>query len=161
MGMTGIMVFVRSGQERSVRNLETATVGLGVMDMGNKGAVGVRFDYFDGHAFASLTFVAAHLAAHEGNLQKRNENWKDIARRMVFSSKYKEAALRTARLVESAGETAPLLSDESPINATIYNPTSNLIVAGTFDALICALVSSPRRISAWLMRNYYSRFHLP
>ena len=35
------------------------------MEMGNRGAVGVRFTYHQGLASTELTFVAAHLAAME------------------------------------------------------------------------------------------------
>ena len=43
IGMTGIMVFAKDPE--AVQDIETGGVGVGLAEMGNKGAVGVRFTY--------------------------------------------------------------------------------------------------------------------
>lgn len=72
-----------------------AACGIGRL-MGNKGAVGVRVvldldleesekseEEHSGHTV--LTFVTAHLAAHDSGLKRRNEDWRSIVERLVFT----------------------------------------------------------------------------
>lgn len=71
-----------------VKEIRTATVGTGIAGvMGNKGAVGARIVVAaaDGKGPDEvLTFVSAHLAAHDHNVPRRNKDWKQIVQRMVF-----------------------------------------------------------------------------
>lgn len=77
--------------------------------MGNKGAVGVRVTLHDGleqegekgekgekrdedededwegGEGTSFTFVTAHLAAHQGKVARRAEDWRAIVERLVFT----------------------------------------------------------------------------
>lgn len=73
-----------------VREVRTAYVGTGIGGvMGNKGAVGVRVRVASADAKAPdevLTFVCAHLAAHDHNVARRNADWKAIVERLVFDS---------------------------------------------------------------------------
>ncbi|KAF7586905.1 hypothetical protein BBP40_008034 [Aspergillus hancockii] len=67
-GMTGLMVFARSDVAERISAVDTARVGLGVQEMGNKGAVGARLTYATHKTpddTVDLTFVAAHLAPME------------------------------------------------------------------------------------------------
>ena len=84
LGMTGIMVFAKDPDK--VHDLETGGVGVGLLEMGNKGGLGVRFTYGSGSASTEFTFVAAHLAPMEDAVDRRNEDWKSICRRLIFSS---------------------------------------------------------------------------
>lgn len=87
-GMTGLMVFARSDVTDRISWIETAHVGFGVQEMGNKGAVGARLGYVvDDHSAKTvdLTFVAAHLAPMEDALAQRNLDWQSIVERLVFS----------------------------------------------------------------------------
>lgn len=86
-GMTGIMVFVRSDVAGKVAWVEAAEVGVGVHEMGNKGAVGARVGYLAaGDETVDLTFVAAHIAPMEDGLDQRNQDWRNIVERLVFST---------------------------------------------------------------------------
>ncbi|EST07824.1 Endonuclease/exonuclease/phosphatase [Kalmanozyma brasiliensis GHG001] len=71
-----------------VKEIRTATVGTGIAGvMGNKGAVGARIVVAaaDGKGPDEiLTFISAHLAAHDHNVPRRNADWKQIVQRMVF-----------------------------------------------------------------------------
>ncbi|TKY87288.1 hypothetical protein EX895_003965 [Sporisorium graminicola] len=73
-----------------VKEIRTAKVGTGIAGvMGNKGAVGARIVVAaaDGKgADEVLTFVSAHLAAHDHNVLRRNKDWQQIVQRMVFES---------------------------------------------------------------------------
>jgi hypothetical protein len=127
LGMTGIMVFAKNPE--AIQDIETAGVGLGVFDMGNKGAIGVRFSYHGDRTSTELTFVAAHLAAHEPNVQRRNDDWKNIVRGLVFSSSSTE---KTRAAASQPGEDQPLLSISSR-DASIYKPTSHLFFGGDLN----------------------------
>ncbi|KAJ5177109.1 uncharacterized protein N7482_002986 [Penicillium canariense] len=99
-GMTGLMVFARADITNRISWIDTAHVGFGVQEMGNKGAVGARLGYVvEGRSSKTvdLTFVAAHLAPMENALAQRNLDWQSIVERLVFSH----------------GETPPKVSDES------------------------------------------------
>jgi hypothetical protein len=137
LGMTGIMIFAKDPS--CIQDIETGGVGVGLWDMGNKGAVGVRFTYHQGPASTELTFVAAHLAAMEGELLRRNQDWKSIVRGLVFSS---TSSKRKANDTSLSGEERPLLSI-SPRDASIYKPTSHLFLAGDLNYRTSLLSPSP------------------
>ncbi|TAQ83332.1 hypothetical protein B7494_g8344 [Chlorociboria aeruginascens] len=128
IGMTGMMVFARD--LTAVQDLETAEIGVGLWEMGNKGAVGVRFSYHDMGASTEITLVAAHLAAMEEELKRRNQDWKNIVRGLVFSSRRNENA--TSLSADTDADDQALLSI-SPQDASIYKPTSYLFLAGDLN----------------------------
>ena len=47
---------------------------------GNKGAVGIRFDYHD----TSFCFLTAHLAAGHSNVEERNADYRTIVDNLHF-----------------------------------------------------------------------------
>lgn len=145
VGITAIMVFAK--EPAAIDGMETAGVGLGASDMGNKGAVGVRFTYRDvdssGIASTELTFVAAHLAAMEGQLERRNEDWKNIVRGLVFSSISQEHTGNATSLSAQPFEDEQPLLSLSPRAAGIYRPTSHLFVAGDLNYRTSILKPSP------------------
>lgn len=145
IGMTALMIFALN--PASIEGIETAGVGLGELGMGNKGAVGVRVMYRDvdspGNTSTELTFVSAHLAAMEGELQRRNEDWKKIVRGLVFSSTAQErSGIATSLSTERDAAEQPLLS-VSPRAASLYKPTSHLFVAGDLNYRTSVLKPNP------------------
>mmetsp|Transcript_4416 Transcript_4416/g.13391 ORF Transcript_4416/g.13391 Transcript_4416/m.13391 type:complete len:772 (+) Transcript_4416:139-2454(+) len=79
--LVGIMlvIFVRPGIE--IKDLMVADAGTGFFNVvGNKGGVAARF-VING---VSLSCVSSHLAAHEQNISKRNQNFQDILKRATF-----------------------------------------------------------------------------
>ena len=90
VGMTAILLFARDPTK--VRQIEEAECGFGAADMGNKGAVGLRVAWADDgreheeEKSTELTFVAAHLAAMEWNVKKRNANWRTIMSSLTFAN---------------------------------------------------------------------------
>ncbi len=137
LGMTGIMVFAKDSSV--IHDIETAGVGVGFWEMGNKGSVGVRCTYQGTGTSTELTFVAAHLAPMEDGLQRRNEDWKSIVQGLVFSSASTD---RGGNATSLTGEERPLLSISSR-DASIYKPTTNLFVAGDLNYRTSILSPSP------------------
>ncbi|CAG8948740.1 hypothetical protein HYFRA_00001861 [Hymenoscyphus fraxineus] len=137
LGMTGIMAFAKDPD--AIRDIETGGVGVGLAEMGNKAAVGVRFSYHNGGSSTELTFVAAHLAAMEDCWERRNEDWKNIVRGLVFSSALADG---TKSRTELSPEGASLLSI-SPRDASVYKPTSHLFVAGDLNYRTSSLPPAP------------------
>ncbi|KAI9872470.1 MAG: hypothetical protein M1830_001579 [Pleopsidium flavum] len=140
LGMTAIMVFVRQDHVAAIQQIETAGVGVGLLGMGNKGAVGVRLGYSIGASDSEavgLTFIAAHLAPMEAALERRNEDWENIVRRLVFTPVGQEATRTATQPRRGQGDEAPLLpgpTDNSTMPTSgLYSPTSHLFVAGDLN----------------------------
>ncbi|EEQ84577.2 inositol 5-phosphatase [Blastomyces dermatitidis ER-3] len=135
VGMTAVMVFVRGDVAENIAWVETAEVGVGVHEAGNKGAAGVRIGYHIRDGTVDLTFVAAHLAPDEWAVARRNEDWKNIVQKLVFS-RVKIEGENTPIHDERNEEDVPLLQNESSdTNGDIglYSPRSYLFVAGDFN----------------------------
>ncbi|KAM0754092.1 DNase I-like protein [Meredithblackwellia eburnea MCA 4105] len=102
LGGIALLVYTR---DKTVTNrvvdVRVATAACGMFNrMGNKGAVGCRITLEEGDSDEAtlvegdvdgdtgntvLTFVTAHLAAHDSGLQRRNLDWKSIVERLVFA----------------------------------------------------------------------------
>ncbi|MCJ1276664.1 hypothetical protein MMC21_004471 [Puttea exsequens] len=141
VGMTAIMAFMLRDQTAQIIWLETAEVGVGLWEMGNKGAIGIRMGYSVGEETLDMTFVSAHLAPMEDALQRRNEDYKNIVRGLVFTSVSPTAVRKTtAQRIpqENSNDSDPLLptslNDESiPPMSGLYTPTSHLFLAGDLN----------------------------
>ncbi|MCJ1484350.1 hypothetical protein MMC06_004519 [Schaereria dolodes] len=140
VGMTAIMAFIREDCLNQIQWLETAGVGVGMHEMGNKGAVGLRLGYAVSDGTMEITFVAAHLAPMEDGLTRRNADWRSIVKGLVFTpvkarSTRKNKKMRTIGAQTDDG--APLLSEtqkhEADLRSQMYTPTSHLIFAGDLN----------------------------
>nr|POF06926.1 isoform 2 of inositol polyphosphate 5-phosphatase ocrl-1 [Quercus suber] len=138
VGMTAIMVFTRGAVRRRIRRVETAGVGAGVWDMGNKGAVGVKLRLAakaGGGQETALTFVSAHLAPSEEAWERRNADWKSICEGLVFERT--QGMERTKERIASAApdqeaEEEPLLHQEHE-ESTLFSPASYIFFAGDLN----------------------------
>lgn len=96
--MVGISLFVygrdRSGVPERVKEVRANVVGTGILNLlGNKGAVGIRLvlgpvGTSSGEKSGEdqvLTFVSAHLAAHDHNVPRRDRDYTNIVSRLAFS----------------------------------------------------------------------------
>lgn len=157
IGMTAIMVFVLRDQTAQVRWLEAAGVGVGAHEMGNKGGVGVRMGYSVGDETVDITMVSAHLAPMEDNVQRRNEDWMNIVRGLVFTSLSPIAVRKNTvqRLPEeSSSDTEPLLpaspeEDSIPPMSGLYTPTSHLFFAGDLNYRTSSTKPSENAYPTW------------
>lgn len=77
-----ITVFIKKEHEKFVTDVRIGHQGVGIMgSMGNKGGVGVRFNFYA----SKLCFVNTHLVPHEEAVERRNQNFRDIMYRPLFS----------------------------------------------------------------------------
>jgi len=138
LGMTSIMVCAlhehESGQR--IRLMETAGIGVGLWEMGNKGAVGVRLGVSADAASEEtvLTFVAAHLAPMEDAWRRRNEDWRNVCEGLVFEKESKIARVRAP--TSDRPESEPLLSDdgaEGRSESSLFSPASHVYFAGDLN----------------------------
>ena len=165
VGMTAILLYAREPER--VRKVEGAECGFGTAEMGNKGAVGLRvtWDSSSGSEtergtgkMTELTFVAAHLAAMEWNVHKRNADWRAIVEGLIFgdpkdllSSALAEGPSSTEE-EDPSSDTAPLLPVSNPNTSqqlaklhshTIYSPTSYFFIAGDLNYRISSTAPAP------------------
>ena len=144
LGMTAIMVFVRENMVDQISWLQTAGVGVGVQEMGNKGAIGARMGLKAADEDIELTFVAAHLAPMEDGLQRRNDDWRSIVEGLVFTSEVKKAYIRDER-----DEDAPLLQGALKDGSTstgMYTPNTYLFFGGDLNYRTSELKPHPEDV---------------
>lgn len=160
VGMTAIMILAPSSIADNVNWIETGGTGVGMWEMGNKGAVGARLGYTPsaGAEEVELTFVAAHLAPMEDACERRNTDWKDINENLVFTAL--PAALKArAKLTTSASseEVEPLLSSatdegtkpETTAIHTLITPTSYAFFGGDLNYRTSDLPPHPDDHTSW------------
>jgi phosphatidylinositol-bisphosphatase len=81
--LVGILlcVYARKDIAPFVQDIYGNTAATGILGvMGNKGGAAARFKFYD----STICFVAAHLAAHRGNVAGRNSDFHTIVEKMVF-----------------------------------------------------------------------------
>lgn len=153
VGMTAIMAFMKEDLLDRIVWMETAGVGVGVQEMGNKGAVGLRIGYGLGSETMELTFVAAHLAPMEDARDRRNKDWMNIVKGLVFTRVTRKAVRVASRSQVRNSEDAPLLpgsvvNDTTPTSG-LYSPTSHLFLAGDLNYRTSQVKPSPEDHKAY------------
>jgi hypothetical protein len=148
LGMTAIMMFAREGSEASIRWIEEAGVGTGWWGVGNKGAVGLRMGYSTrGVDYqrvrgdpdeVQFTFVAAHLAPHEIAVERRNQDWANIVKGLVFTPVEGRLGRRvpessSSRWSSGSAEDEPLLLRQIDGHQGIYTPRSYVFFGGDLN----------------------------
>jgi hypothetical protein len=137
-GFTALLVFVRADVAGNVAWTDIAEVGVGIQDLGNKGAVGARLGYVTPAAASSndtldLTFVAAHIAPMEHAYERRNLDWRRIVERLVFT---KSGGETNEDEGEEYGDTTRLLPQgrrDGSTQSGIFSPRSHLFFAGDLN----------------------------
>lgn len=77
-----LMVLVKKEHAGYVQNVAISEAGTGFMRTGgNKGGVSCRFIIYD----KALCAVSSHLAAHDYNVDRRNQDFHDVVRKCTFS----------------------------------------------------------------------------
>jgi inositol polyphosphate 5-phosphatase INPP5B/F len=76
-----IIVLVRKELRAHISSISTASVGIGFLNtLGNKGGVALRIQIYD----TTLCFVNSHLAAYDEMVDKRNLDYHELCRRLLF-----------------------------------------------------------------------------
>lgn len=76
-----IIVVVRQEHSKHIGKISTTSASCGIMGVvGNKGAVSIRFKVYDGY----VCFVNCHLAAHPNQVLRRNQDFSDLHKRLMF-----------------------------------------------------------------------------
>ena len=150
LGMTGIMVFARPSTKHSIKWVEEAGTGVGLWEMGNKGAVGVRLGLDDN---TIVTFVAAHLAPMEEAVERRNEDWRNICKTLVFEPV--DSTGRAGIPQSSTDEQDRLLSESSEAaeqslgGHDLFNPASYIFFAGDLNYRTSDRQPDPKDFETW------------
>jgi len=144
VGTTALIIYIRKDHFHRVRQPAFGGVGVGDDELGNKGAVAIRFGYRSQlNGIVYMTFVAAHLASDENRCVRRNQDWANIVSRAILEP-VAEHPLTPPR----AAELIPLLENiqpndeadlyyEFPAETQIYTPNSHLFVAGDLNYRTC------------------------
>jgi len=76
-----LCVYVQHSLMPKISEVQSDIMPVGILGvMGNKGGVGVRFNLYD----STFCVVNSHLNAHVDNVARRNQDYHDIARELVF-----------------------------------------------------------------------------
>lgn len=152
-GLTAIMVFVREDFVDEIQHLAVAEVGVGLLQLGNKGAIGARITWrLPSSEFERMTttFVSAHLAPFEAQIERRNQDYKDLVRGLVFTG---EDARRSS---ESRSRHEPLLArrdntrdSERNEPCGIYSSDSHLVFSGDLNYRTAISTPSPSDVSSF------------
>jgi len=155
VGLTALMIFARPEVAERIQWVQSAGTGVGLWEMGNKGAVGLRIGLVVNIGeIMEMTFVAAHLAPHEDAILRRNQDWENIVRNLVFvPAKDKRKKRKSAKRSGTNGEEEELVhssddshsshsshsshdeDDEKPISTqtTIFTPNSHVFFSGDLN----------------------------
>jgi len=154
-GLTALMVYVRSDAKDRIQWTETAGVGVGVYEMGNKGAVGARIGFAgDNDETVPVTFVSAHLAPKEEECERRNADWQSICEALVFTRDDNNTN-NNSTLPQNAEDSQPLLSRDADnttsisSKATLFSPLSHIFFAGDLNYRTADTSPSPSAHKIW------------
>lgn len=136
LGLTALMMFARKDLVSKISSVQMAEIGVGDYQMGNKGAVAARIGWDvsgDDEKLVYTTFVGAHLAPMEEEVQRRDQNYVDIVKGLVFSKQY----VHNLKKEQASEEVVPLLGSSSNTELTeakgIYCDDSYLFFSGDLN----------------------------
>ncbi|CAH8610918.1 unnamed protein product [Schistosoma bovis] len=124
--------------------------------MGNKGGVGIRLTIFN----SSLCFVNCHLAAGEANLDRRNQDFREITRKMLF-----EFPMNSKNPIQSSEKA--FISDHDIIfvfgdlNYRISGLDSPSVRKSIFEKDFSSLLKYDELLKLMENRNLFDGFHEP
>ncbi|KAM0715020.1 hypothetical protein Q7P37_009485 [Cladosporium fusiforme] len=150
-GLTGLMVFARSDVKNKIRWIETAGVGVGVFEMGNKGAVGARLgiEGDDESETVPVTFVSAHLAPMEEEFERRNTDWKNICETLVFTRDGSTSSQTSEASQPLLGSETDGANDSTSGEHTLFSPVSHIFLAGDLNYRTSDLSPHPSDHTLW------------
>ena len=159
-GLTALMVYARSDVKDRMQWTETAAVGVGVYEMGNKGAVGARIGFAgDNDETVPITFVSAHLAPKEEECERRNADWQSICEGLIFTrddSDSNNNSNNNNTAPRNREDAQPLLSRDADSNSTttpgkstLFSPLSHIFFAGDLNDRTADTAPDPSAHKLW------------
>jgi len=125
-----VLVFVRKELFDYVGMVSTDSVGCGVLGVGgNKGAVAVGFSIFRNY----LVCVNSHFAAHQKDVEKRNDNYAQICQTLVLRSGHKTESEAEAPEKDKEEESALDPSDLRSSEERTIQDSDAVIWVGDFN----------------------------
>ncbi|GAB5588489.1 hypothetical protein Unana1_03389 [Umbelopsis nana] len=96
-----IIVLVKESLAPHISEVSTTYTGVGLMGiMGNKGCVSVRFRLYDSY----LCAVSSHLAAFMNQVERRNQDYAEICKRLAFPNVLDESTSYATSLWNDGGD---------------------------------------------------------
>lgn len=126
-----IIVFAKLVHKPFISSIAVTCAGTGFLNtLGNKGAVAARFKLYD----RELSCVACHLAAHDNNIDRRNQDFRDVVRKAVFpSNSLSDSPLeRFDSISDSASSCPPQQNESFPHDPSFSSKPIDLIRKNAF-----------------------------
>ncbi|KAL8583253.1 hypothetical protein ACOMHN_043088 [Nucella lapillus] len=123
-----LIVYITEKLAKHVNFVDTDTVPTGIMGiMGNKGGVSVRFTLQS----TSLCFINSHLAAHQDEFERRNQDYRDILSKTRFKQFVPPLTLGEHDLIFWIGDLNYRISNYSleEVKAFIQNQHYKLLIS--------------------------------
>lgn len=116
-----ILMFAKADALSHIGHVATTSAGCGILGMmGNKGAVSIKFRYRD----SEVCFVNSHLAAFENQVQRRNDNYHELCRRLIFAPEVSaDNGLTSDGYISQS--TDPVISSGSTVRSDIHGIFDN------------------------------------
>ena len=116
-----LVVAIREDQLKFVKHARDTAVPVGLLGvMGNKGAVSIRFQYHD----STFCFVNSHLSAHQDQVFRRNQDFRDISRLIQFSTTSESSSLLSNTALPLSHASPPLSQHSRSLSlANLRNST--------------------------------------
>lgn len=84
-----LTLVIRKELRTSIKQCHTDMVGTGTLKYGNKGGIGISIKLNE----SCICFINSHLAAHQNEVERRNEDYNEIMRRMQFTEGIKRRCI--------------------------------------------------------------------
>lgn len=87
-----LTLVIKKELRMNIKQCHTEMVGTGTLKYGNKGGIGISIKLNE----SFICFINSHLAAHQSEVERRNEDYNEIMRRMQFT----EGIIRRRSILE-------------------------------------------------------------
>ncbi|KAL5009466.1 hypothetical protein ScPMuIL_011771 [Solemya velum] len=122
-----LLVYIKEEYYSHVRHADCDMVATGILGvMGNKGGVSVRIQIHN----TSICFVNCHLAAHQDEIERRNQDYRDIEFKLRFKQFLPPLTIREHDIVFWIGDMNYRISDLD------INEIKDLIAASRYKELV-------------------------
>ena len=129
-----VLVFLRKNHGPFLSDVRRSYAATGFFNaVGNKGGVAIRFQLYD----QTISCVACHLSAHTDNVERRNQDFRDVVRKAVFTEEDSLDGIAPSRSLDRGQPPQPLpIRHNSTPGGSSQAPSSSMsrlpaVAAGT------------------------------